>query len=433
MNETVPREELTDFERYVLGSMIADNTTIPDVCQILHVEDFYLDAHQKIFRAIEALSVAGKKVDAVALAGYLFQAGHIEDVRYTYLGELYDVAPTGANAIQYAELVRDRSMKRKLRHAGAAIVQAAEAGRGSAEELIETAEKNILGIAEVGIALHTIHISEAMNGSCERIDKLATSGDEPGLLTGFTDLDEKLGGMHNSDLLILAARPSVGKTALGLGVTRNLITAQVPVFFASLEQARIELADRLISCQARVDGHKIRCGRINHDETARIVAARQVLSHCPMHIDDAAYQSVLRIAANARRLQMRHGIKLVVVDYLQLIQAENRRDPRHEQVGTMSRRLKCLAKELEIPVLCLCQLNRESENGTDRRPKLSQLRESGEIECNADTVMLMHRDGLPEGVVEVNVAKQRNGPTGTITLTFLKHFMRFENFAKGFE
>jgi replicative DNA helicase len=256
-----------------------------------------------------------------------------------------------------------------------------------------------------------------------------------GLPTGYIDLDDKTAGLQNSELIIIAARPSVGKTAFALNLVRHIAVEEAqPVFFVSLEQSRIELAERLLCCQARVDSHKLRKGHLSADDIQKLSEAGEVLRPAKLWIDDSPGQGMLRIAANARRLKLRHKIGLVVIDYLQLIEPDNRRDSRQEQVANISRRLKFLARELQIPVVALAQVNRSSEDRQDHRPRLADLRESGSIEQDADTVMLLHRPemyepGQHEGTVEVLIAKQRNGPTGEITLTYIKQFMRFENFA----
>ncbi len=244
-------------------------------------------------------------------------------------------------------------------------------------------------------------------------------------------------GLQNSELIILAARPSVGKTAFSLNVVRHIaVEEHLPVFFVSLEQSRIELAERLLCCQAKVDSHKLRQGHLGSDDMNKLIDAGDMLRQAKLFIDDTPAQTLTRIAANARRLKRRHKIQMVVIDYLQLIDPENRRDPRQEQVAQISRRLKHIARELKLPVMALAQVNRASEDRQDHRPRLADLRESGSIEQDADTVMMLHRPGRFDGaqednVIEVLVAKQRNGPTGDITLAFLKQFMRFENYAVG--
>jgi replicative DNA helicase len=254
-------------------------------------------------------------------------------------------------------------------------------------------------------------------------------------MTGLLDLDDKTAGLQNSELIIIAARPSVGKTALGLSIARHVAVEEAqPVFFVSLEQSRIELAERLLSAQARVNGFRLRKGDLSSADMQKLLGAGDALRQAKFFIDDSPGQGMLRIAANARRLKLRHHIKLVVVDYLQLIEPDNRRDSRQEQVANISRRLKFLAKELKLPVVALAQLNRSPEEREGHRPRLADLRESGSIEMDADTVLLLHRPEMYEpgqnpGTVEIIIAKQRNGPTGEVTLTFLKEFMRFENFA----
>jgi replicative DNA helicase len=374
------------------------------------------------------------------LAELLKEQKLIEDVGgYPYLGELWDAAPTAANAEHYARVVRDKAIVRNLIHASTEVLRDAYDQALPADELLEGAERKILDIAQMGITGQTFTLAEALNEAYDRIDirsqqerdQLSVSG----LATGFVDLDDKTAGMQNSQLIILAARPSVGKTALSLSIARYVaVESHQPVFFVSLEQSRIELAERLLCCQARVDSHKLRLAHLSSDDMEKLIAAGGVLKNAKMFIDDTPGQSMLRIAANARRLKLRHGIKLVIVDYLQLVEPDNRRDSRQEQVANISRRLKHLARELQIPVLSLAQLNRGLEDRQGHEPRLADLRESGSIEQDSDTVLLMHRPelyepGQHEGVVEVNIAKQRNGPTGKITLTFVKQFMRFENFA----
>jgi replicative DNA helicase len=441
--ERLPPQNL-DAERCVLGSMLRDNGAIEDLLpKIITPEDFYTDAHQKICGAIWALRnpPGGKsgKVDLVLLAEHLRREQQIEDVGgYPYLAELWDAAPTAANAIYYAEIVHDKAITRGLIHAGNEILRDAYDQVMPGEELLEQAERAVFALADKGITDKTFTMKQILESAYERIDKRAVGTDVgSSLLTGFVDLDEKTAGLHNEELTILAARPSVGKTAMALNIVRNiLIEERQPVFFVSLEMARVELAERLLCCQAKVDSHKLRKNLLGGDDMGRLIEAGDKLRPCRLYIDDSPAQTILRIAANARRLKHREGIRLVVVDYLQLVEPENRRDPRHEQVAQISRRLKFLAKELSLPVMALAQVNRATEDRHDHRPRLSDLRESGGIEADADTVLMMHRPelyepGQHEGTVELIIAKQRNGPTGEITLTFLKQFLRFENFASG--
>jgi replicative DNA helicase len=427
-----------DAERSVLGSMLRDNGVIGDVLQIVREENFYLDAHRKIYKGIIDLYDRGHPVDLVMLAELLKEQKHIEDVGgYGYLGELWDAAPTAANAEYYSRIVRDKAIVRHLIHASTEILRDSYDQVMPADELLEAAERKVLDIAQMGITGQTYILEEVLREAYDRIDKRHTQDQWSisGLPTGFVDLDEKTAGLQNSELIVIAARPSVGKTAFALNLARHIaVEDNRPVFFVSLEQSRIELAERLLCGQARVDSHKLRRGNLSSDDMDKLIAAGGILKSAKLFIDDTPGQGMLRIAANARRLKLRHSIKVVFIDYLQLIEPDNRRDSRQEQVAGISRRLKHLARELQIPVVALAQVNRSSEDRQEHKPRLADLRESGAIEQDADTVMLLHRPemyepGQHEGTVEVMIAKQRNGPTGEITVTFLKQFMRFENFA----
>jgi replicative DNA helicase len=429
-----------DAERSVLGSMLRDNGVIGDVLQIARTENFYLDAHQKVFGSISALYDKGQPVDLVLLADHLKEQNYIDDIGgYAYLSELWDAAPTAANAEYYARIVRDKAVVRNLIHACNEILRDAQNQVMPADELLESGERKILDIAQMGVTGQTYTLESVLQDAYERIDS-RHQGDQraiSGISTGYDDLDEVTAGLQNSELVIIAARPSAGKTAFSLNIVRHIIVDQrLPVFFVSLEQSRIELAERLLCCQARVDSHKLRKGTLSGDDMQKLIDAGGTLSQSPLFIDDTPGQGMLRIAANARRLKLRHNIRLVVVDYLQLIDPDNRRDNRQEQVAQLSRRLKFLARELEIPVIALAQVNRSSEDRQDHKPRLADLRESGAIEQDADTVMMLHRPemyepGQHEGTTEIIIAKQRNGPTGEITLMYKKQYMRFENFAIG--
>jgi replicative DNA helicase len=437
--ERLPPQNL-DAERSVLGSMLRDNGVIGDVVQILHPESFYSDAHQKIHHAVNSIYDAGRPVDLVILAEHLKEQKQIEDIGgYAYLAQLWDAAPTAANAEYYARIVRDKSIVRNLIHASTEVLRDAYDQASSADEMLESAERKILDIAEMGVTGQTHTLENVLKEAYDRIDMRHQQGHMSisGLPTGFHDLDNITAGLQNSELVIIAARPSVGKTAFALNLVRHISVEEGhPAFFVSLEQSRIELAERLLCCQARVNSHKLRTGHPSSEEMQKLIDAGGVLSKAKLFIDDTPGQGMMRIAANARRLKLRHKIKVVVVDYLQLIEPDNRRDSRQEQVAQLSRRLKFLARELQIPVVSLAQVNRGSEDRQDHRPRLADLRESGAIEQDADTVMLLHRPelyepGQHEGILEIIIGKQRNGPTGEVTLAYLKQFMRFEDFAGG--
>ena len=435
-----------DAERGVLGGILRDPDTLPTIQQILLAEHFYFDAHQKIYQCLCDLANDAQPTDLVLLYDRLRKNKQIDDVGgKEYLAELWTEIPTGANAEYHAKLVRDAAMVRGLIHASNEILRDAYDRTQSSDELVAQAERKIMDIAKSGIQGQTVPLAETIKDAFERLDSrigkdnLALSG----MPTGYVDLDNITAGLQKSELVIIAARPSVGKTAFALNMVRNIVADNQDsgfspvVLFFSLEMARIELAERLLTCQSRVDSHKVRKGHLNSDDIQKLMDAGDVLRRARLYIDDTPQRTMIQIAATARRLQKRHekdgGLRLIVIDYLQLIEPENRRDPRQEQVAQISRRLKFLARELLIPVIALAQVNRASEDRQDHKPRLSDLRESGSIEQDADTCMMLHRPGKFDGqtednILEVIIAKQRNGPTGEITLTWRKEYNRYENY-----
>lgn len=442
MHDRLPPQS-REAEMGVIGSVIRDNAVLNDLLNVIRPENFYFDAHQKIFQAIIDLYNDGKPVDPPILFETLKSRKQLEDVGgAVYIAELWDAAPTAANAEYYARIVRDKALVRNLIHANTELLRDAYDGVMSADELLGMAERKVLEIAERGTVGVTKTLEDAMHEAFDRIDAKAR-GDltGTGIPTGFVDLDNLTAGLHNNELIIIAARPSVGKTAYALNVVRHVVVEEkLPAFFVSLEMAKVELAERLLCCQSRVDAHRVRKGQLASDDIQKLIAAQDALrgnardGFVKLFIDDAPQQTMLRIAANARRLKLRHGLRLVVIDYLQLIEPESRKDPRQEQVAQISRRLKFLARELQIPVIALAQVNRGSEDRQDHTPRLSDLRESGSIEQDADTVMMLHRPARfdksqEDNVLEIHLAKQRNGPVGQITLTYLKQYMRYENYA----
>ncbi len=435
-----------EAEEGVIGGVLRDPDTLPEVQQIIRAENFYFDHHQKIYQAIEDLSKEGQPVDLVLLHERLRKNKQLDDVGGPkFLAELWERVPTGANAAYHAKIVRDHAMVRGLIHSGNEILRDAYDRALSADELVAQAERKIMEIAKAGMISETITLKDVVKEAFDRID--ARVGKEnlsfSGIPTGYVDLDNITAGLQNNELIIIAARPSVGKTAFALNLIRNIITEYDPeqgtppsVLFVSLEMARVELAERLLACQSRVDSHKIRKGHLSSEDIQKLMDAGDVLRRAKLYIDDTPQRTMLQIGATARRLMKKEekhgGLKLVVIDYLQLIEPENRRDPRQEQVAQISRRLKFLARDLKIPVIALAQVNRASEDRQDHTPRLSDLRESGSIEQDADVVMILHRPGRfggdDDNILEVHVAKQRNGPTGEITLTYLKQYMRYENY-----
>ena len=426
-----------EAERGVLGSMLRDNECIPEVVQAVKAEHFYVFAHQKIFEAIAALMERGAPADPVTVANYLKENKALEDAGGpAYFVELWEAAPSVGNTRYYADIIRQQALIRHLIHACDDLASDAFDQARPAQELLDNAERRILEIAEMGVTGDTKTLQEAIDEACTRLDARAKRGisEYSGIPTGYVELDSLTAGFQESELIVIAARPSVGKTAFALNVLRHITVEQnIPALFVSLEQSRLEIAERLLCNQARIRSDRLRKGHLGGDEKDKFYRGVDDLSHAKLFIDDTPGQNMLRIAANARRLKLRSKIKIVVIDYLQLIDPDLKgRESRQEQVAAISRRLKFLARELKIPVIALAQVNRSSEDRTDHRPRLSDLRESGAIEQDADTVIMLHRPeyhepGQYEGVLEVIVAKQRNGPTGKIELMFEKEFMRFVN------
>jgi len=416
--------------------MLRDNHVINDCVLIVKPEHFYDVANRLIYDAVVHLFDAAKPVDVVVLAEELKKRGQIEEIGgYAYLAELWDSTATAANAEYYARIVRDKGLLRLLIGTGNEILREAYAAADEADQIMHRAVGKMIAVADAGVNSQYHHFSDVLKETYDRIDVRSTGSAMAvsGVPTGYTDLDTLTAGFQNGEMIIIAARPSIGKTAFALNLARNMaVDHDVPILFCSLEQSRIELTERLIACHARVDMKKIRNGQLSAEDMNQIIAAGDDMRKAKFFIDDSPNQSMLRIAANARRMKQNYGLRAVFIDYLQLIEPENRRDPRQEQVAQISRRVKALARELSLPVVALAQVNRSSEDREGNQPKVSDLRESGSLEQDADTVMLLHRPerhnpGEREGEVDVIIGKQRNGPTGQVTLSFVKEHARFDN------
>jgi replicative DNA helicase len=428
--------DTADFiERALLGCLLRSNAILADVVVQVREDDFRLDAHRRIYRVITDLWNESKPVDVVALADELHRRGHIADVgSYTYLAQLHDEAPYG-EGLYYAKLVREQGMLRQLGAAGKVILESSQHPTGSAEQMVDAAEQMVFAIAQQGTVDEDRHVKQVIAEFYDHFDARTQAGDRraSGLSSGLAEMDNLTAGWQRGEVALVGARPATGKTAFALQLTQHAAVEEgVPTLFFSLEQSRLELAARLLCARAGVDAQRLRRGELTPDEIKRLAEAADILRQAPLFIDDSPSQRVLHIAARARRRKQRDGLGLVVIDYIQLIEPDNRRDPRHEQVGSISRRLKQLAKELDVPLLVLAQLNRSSEERTGHRPRLADLRESGSLEQDADTVLLLHRPDSPDpderDNLEVIVAKQRNGPVGTVTLRFERALMRFSDF-----
>ncbi|NIL97480.1 MAG: replicative DNA helicase [Planctomycetales bacterium] len=440
-----------EAERNTLGSMIL----LPEVCDevslILQAEDFYDQAHRTLYQHITELYEKGQKVDLTLLIDRLKSTGDFEEIGgAAALAEIAHSVPTAANAAYYARIIHEKSILRSLIYTSTEIVQEAYQQEHPARELLNQAEEKIFGIRDQrGKSGDLANIHDVLMEAFEQIDARMEHGGASGLSTGFRDVDKLTGGLHPEELIIVAARPSMGKTAFAANIAEHVaVEENQPTLFVSLEMSRFELAQRMMCSLGEINGEKFRSGFLSGADHKKLIEVSATLGKSPLFIDDTPTRTVTEIIATARRLKRRHGsLGLVVIDYLQLIQPDNPADPRQEQVAKMARRLKAMARELAVPVLCLAQLNRQAEMTRDNRPKLSHLRESGAIEQDADVVIMIHREEYylsPQeresmrsganphsclGEADVIIAKQRNGPTGDVKLHWFQQFTRFKNAA----
>ena len=434
-----------EAERAVLGSILLKPDVLDEVIMILRTEDFYDDAHASLFNQMKNMHDAGRKIDVTLLIDALKRAQQFDKMGgESFLAEIANSVATAAHASYYANIVWRDSTSRSLIDASTDILRDAYDSSSETSELLGQAEQRIFSIMDRRGGNNVSEIKDVLHEAMDRLDA-RMKGDHAsgGVDTGFSGFDNLTGGLHQSELIILAARPSMGKTALAMNIAEYVsIKLRQPTLFISLEMSSVELADRLLCSAAEVDGRRLRNGTISQDERKRLVAKSAEISGSPLFVDDSPSRTVSEIAAAARRIKRRDGgIGLVVIDYLQLIEPDNSKDPRQEQVAKMARRLKGMARELEVPVLCLAQLNRQAEVAKENRPRLSHLRESGAIEQDADVVMFVHREEYYRsgdereqfaGQAEIIIAKQRNGPIGDIELVWRKEFTRFANPANEF-
>jgi replicative DNA helicase len=429
-----------EAEESLLSAILVDNTALLEVVEILAPQDFYRTAHQKIFSAISDLFNRGEPIDLVTLANGLKEKGHIEGVGgAAYLARLVDTVPMAVNAQHYARIVHDKAVLRRLIEKANAITKRCFQEHGGTDEIIDFAEASIFEVTEKKARQAFYPLSKLIDGNIDFLEeKQKNKSMVTGVPTGFTHLDNLTSGFQNSDLIILAARPSMGKTALALNIARNAaVDAGVPVAVFSLEMSKEQLSLRLLCSEARIDSSRLRSGFFSMEDWDRLTDAAGVLSAAPIFIDDSPSLSAMEVRAKARRLKMDKNIGLIVIDYLQLMQGRAGAERRDLEISEISRSLKALAKEISLPVIALSQLNRMLEQRTDKRPRLSDLRESGALEQDADVVAFIYRDEVynkeetnpHKGTAEVILAKQRNGPTGEVLLTFLSAYTRFENMA----
>jgi replicative DNA helicase len=436
--ERVPPHNL-EAEESVLGSMMLSAEAIAAVVEVVKGEDFYRSAHQRIFEVMLAIYARGEPVDAITAVEELKRRHALEEVGGPlYVYNLVESVPTPASAAYYAHIVADHALLRRLIRAASDIMSKAYAVPEDPRKAADEAEALVYAVSrqrdqDQAVALGTL-VDESMS-ALEHIQQRDSAF--AGVPSGFVDLDNLLSGLQKGNLIVVAARPGVGKSSFATNIARNVaVEAGAPVAMFSLEMSRFEIGMRLLCGEARVGWDRVRTGRVATDEWTRIVEAAEVLHEAPLYIVDSGNVTIVDIRAKARRLKSsRQGLGLIIVDYLQLMSGHIRVDNRQQEVAEISRSLKLLAKELDIPVIAVSQLNRNPETRADKRPQLSDLRESGSIEQDSDVVMFIHRedsdDPQVKGKADLVVAKHRNGPTGTIPLTFIPHLTLFRNFARG--
>ncbi|WP_438830120.1 replicative DNA helicase [Nesterenkonia natronophila] len=429
-------------EQSVLGGMMLSKDAIADVVEVVRGGDFYRPAHEMIFEAIIDLYGRGEPADVVTIADQLTKTQQLQRIGGpAYLHNLAQAVPTAANAAFYADIVRERAILRRLVEAGTKIVQLGHTSDGEVDAIVNEAQAEVYNVAENRQTADYARLSEVLAPTIEEIEvNAANDGTLSGIPTGFRDLDELTHGFHGGQLIVIAARPAMGKSVLALDFSRSAaVNNRMTTAFFSLEMGKVELTMRLLAAESQVLFGDLRKGSSLKDQDwEKMARAMDKLEQAPLFIDDAPNLTLMEIRAKCRRLKQRENLKLVVVDYLQLLMSGKRVESRQQEVSEFSRTLKLLAKELDVPIIALSQLNRGSEQRPDKRPQVSDLRESGAIEQDADMVMLLHRPEVYDketeraGEADIIVAKNRNGPTRDLTVAFQGHFQRFRDMARDF-
>jgi replicative DNA helicase len=425
-----------EAEQAVLGCMLLDSDVIPTVTELIRSSDFYREDHREICEAIIDIVENAGPVDIITVAEQLQQRGTLEKVGgIDYLASITSAVPTTANARHYAKIVEEKSLLRRLIKAAQDIAGMSYDEAEEAEFVLDKAEKAIFDIIERRSTQGFTHIKDVLLETFSRLEELYNSKSPiTGVPTGFTDLDMKTAGLQNSDLILIAARPGMGKTAMALNIAQYAaVQKHVPVALFNLEMSKDQLVNRMLCSEVMVDSHKMRTGKLDDEDWKKIARALGPLSEAPIYIDDTPGLTVMDIRAKCRRLKLEKRLGLVVIDYLQLMRGRGRAENRQQEVSEISRSLKILAKELNVPVVTMSQLSRGPESRTDHRPMLSDLRESGAIEQDADIVMFLYRDDYynpdsdKKNIAEVIIAKHRNGSTGTIYLKWFGQYTKFAN------
>ena len=443
MFDRLPPHSL-DAERGVIGAILLNPMEVcDDIALILRPSDFYLESHRIIYDHIDKMHSSGSGVDLLLLVERLKTSGDLDAAGgEAYLAELSYSVHVIAHARHYATIVRDKAILRELINTSANILYDAYEPEHTPRELVSKAEEQIFAINDARSSSQAVKMHDVLIETFNILDARMEHGGADGIPTGFTEIDSMTGGLHGSELLIVAGRPSMGKTAFATNIAEHVgVDEKKTTVLFSLEMAKVELAQRMLCCRGRVDAHKLRAGFLSSADYQALAKASGELSAAPLYIDDSPSRTVTEIAAVARRIKRQEDLGLIIIDYLGLIEPDNPNDPRQEQVAKIARRLKGLARELKVPVLCLAQLNRAAEATKDNRPRLSHLRESGAIEQDADVVMFVHREeyyhkredaeemGI-RGQAEIMVAKQRNGPVGDIKLAWISEYTLFANLAE---
>lgn len=435
--ERTPPQDLA-AEQCVLGGMLLSKDAIADVVEVVRGDDFYKPAHQTVFEAIIALYGRGEPADAVTVADALAKQGELLRVGGApYLHTLVASVPTAANAGYYGKIVSEQAVLRRLVQAGTRIVQLGYSAEGEVAGLVDRAQAEVYEVTSRRVSDDYQPLSSLMDGALTELETIANRGGElVGIPTGFADLDGLTNGLHPGNMVIVAGRPAMGKSTAGLDFARSAsIKHGLTSAIFSLEMARNEIVMRLLSAEAQVPLHHMRSGTMSEPEWNRLAGKMGAVSEAPLFIDDSPNMTMMEIRAKCRRLKQRHDLRLVVIDYMQLMTSGRRVESRQQEVSEFSRSLKLLAKELDVPVVAISQLNRGPEQRTDKRPMLADLRESGSLEQDADVVVLLHRedaydrDHARAGEADLIVAKHRNGPTGTVVVAFQGHYSRFVDMA----
>lgn len=427
-----------EAEQSVLGSILIENQSFIKTYGLITETDFYFDAHRKIFSAMSELFDQGDPIDLLTLPEKLRKKGQLEEIGgVAYLASLVEMVPTAANIKYYTRIAKEKAVLRNLITAATDIITECYGDADDIEELLDRAEKRVFEITEKKILPGFIPINQVLKESFDTLEKLFQRRElVTGVATGFREFDSRTAGLQPSDLVIVAGRPSMGKTAFCLNVAQYVATvSQKPAAIFSLEMSRQQLVLRLLCSEARINSTKVRTGFLDKEDWPKLTKAAGTISEAPIFIDDSPALTTLDIRARARRLKAEQGLELIIIDYLQLIKGRGRPENRQQEISEITRTLKALAKELDVPVVAVSQLSRAVEQRSIRKPQLSDLRESGSIEQDGDLIVLLYRDEVynedseDKGTTEVNIAKQRNGPIGLLKLTFIKEYTRFENYS----